>query len=136
MKSASNRLLVVDDEAGIRKFFSIVAKQIGYEVRAAGNEEEFAAEVENFNPTALILDLNMPGSGGVEMLQYLAKERSEAQVIVISGADTRVLDAAERLGSSQGLQMAGVLRKPMSLRDLEAALNSMMSKTVTEVLTS
>jgi EAL domain-containing protein (putative c-di-GMP-specific phosphodiesterase class I) len=74
----------------------------------------------------------MPGSDGIELLRHLAKQESEAQVLVISGEDVRVLNAAERLGSSQGLNIAGALQKPVLLPVLEAALKRIMGETVTE----
>lgn len=132
MKAIPNRLLIVDDEAGVRNFLGTAAEQLGFEIRTAGNAEEFVTGVTEFRPTAIILDLNMPGGDGIELLRYLAKEQSEAQVFVISGEDERVLNAAERLGSSQGLQMAGVLQKPVLLPDLEAALKRVMRETVTK----
>ena len=132
MKNASNRLLIVDDEAGIRDFLSAVAQGLGFEVHAVGNADEFTVAVEEFKPTAMILDLNMPGSDGIELLRYLAEEKSEAQILVISGEDSRVINAAERLGSAQGLHMAGVLQKPVMLPELEAVLNRVMRETITE----
>ena len=132
MKALSDRLLIVDDEASIRDFLDTVAEQLGFEVYAIGNADEFSGAVEEFRPTAIILDLNMPGSDGIELLRHLAKQESEAQVLVISGEDIRVLNAAEQLGSSQGLNMAGALQKPVLLPDLEAALKRIMGKTVTE----
>ena len=132
MKNASNRLLIVDDEAGIRDFLSAVAQGLGFEVHAVGNADEFTVAVEEFKPTAMILDLNMPGSDGIELLRCLAEEKSEAQILVISGEDSRVINAAERLGSAQGLHMAGVLQKPVMLPELEAILKRVMRETITE----
>lgn len=132
MNTKSNRLLIVDDEAGIRDFLRTVAEQLDFEVYAIGNAEEFSGAVEEFRPTAIILDLNIPGSDGIELFRHLARQESEAQVLVISGEDIRVLNAAKWLGSSQGLNMAGALQKPVLLPDLEAALKRVMSETVTE----
>ena len=132
MGCQSNRLLIVDDEAGVRDFLNTVATGLGFEVRTIGDTREFASAIEDFRPTTLILDLKMPGSDGIELLRHLAHENSEAQIFVISGEDSRVLNAAKRLGSSHGLKMAGVLQKPVMLPDLEAALKKVMHKTVTE----
>jgi EAL domain-containing protein (putative c-di-GMP-specific phosphodiesterase class I)/CheY-like chemotaxis protein len=132
MRGISNRLLIVDDEASIRDYLCTVGEQLGFQVRAIAAAEELAAELKDFGPTALILDLNMPGSDGIELLRYLAKEKSDAQILVISGEDVRVLNAAERLGCSQGLRMAGALQKPVLLNDLETALSRVMRETVTE----
>ncbi len=132
MNTLSNRLLIVDDESGIRDYLSAVSQGLGFEVRAIGNADEFSTAVDEFKPTAMILDLNMPGSDGIELLRYLAEEKSEAQILVISGEDSRVINAAERLGSAQGLQMAGVLQKPVLLAELEAVLSRVMRETITE----
>ncbi len=132
MRSVSNRLLIVDDEAGIRDYLGTVAEKLGFEVHATGDANHFADIAQEFKPTALILDLNMPGSDGIELLRYLAKEQSEVQVLLISGEDSRVLNAAERLGSLQGLHMVGALQKPICLPELEAILKRVMRETVTE----
>ena len=127
MGCQSNRLLIVDDEAGVRDFLNTVATGLGFEVRTIGDTREFASAIEDFRPTTLILDLKMPGSDGIELLRHLAHENSEAQIFVISGEDSRVLNAAKRLGSSHGLQMAGVLQKPVMLPDLEAPVTQGIS---------
>ena len=127
MNTKSNRLLVVDDEPGIRNFLRTVAEQLDFEVYAIGNAEEFSGAVEEFRPTAIILDLNMHGSDGVDLFHHLARQESEAQVLVISGEDIHVLNAAKRLGSSQGLNMAGALQKPVLLPDLKAALKRVLT---------
>jgi EAL domain-containing protein (putative c-di-GMP-specific phosphodiesterase class I) len=68
------------------------------------------------------MDLQMPGSDGIELLRYLAKQGSRAQILVASGMDERVLATAEQVGRSQGLNMLGTLRKPIMLPELEAIL--------------
>ncbi len=45
MNTKSNRLLVVDDEAGIRDFLRTVAEQLDFEVYAIGNAKEFSGAV-------------------------------------------------------------------------------------------
>jgi len=126
----TDRLLVVDDEAGIRVLLKTVAEALGFEVRTSGNAEEFVAALKAFQPTMLVLDLNMPGCDGVELLRHLAKVGSEALVLLISGEDQRVLNAAERLGQSHGLRMAGVLQKPIMVPELEALLTGTRSRTI------
>ncbi|MDX1509247.1 MAG: EAL domain-containing response regulator [Woeseiaceae bacterium] len=130
MTHEMDHLLVVDDEAGIRDLVCTVAKGLGYEVHSAGNAEEFVSILRQVEPNVIILDLNMPGSDGVELLRYLASEGSDARVLVISGEDQRVLNAAERLGASQGLNMAGVMQKPIMLSSLEELLVAAKSQTI------
>jgi FixJ family two-component response regulator len=56
---------------------------------------------------------------GVELLRFLAEQDSRAPVLIISGFDRRVLEAAFRLGEALGLSMLGPLEKPVRFRDLE-----------------
>jgi len=132
MRDVSNRLLIVDDEAGVRDTLGTVAEKLGFEVQATGSANDFADLVQEFKPTALILDLNLAENDGNELLRYLAKEQSEAQVLVVSDEDPPLLNAAERLGLSQGLRVAGALQKPILRPDLEAILKRMKRESVTE----
>jgi EAL domain-containing protein (putative c-di-GMP-specific phosphodiesterase class I) len=60
----------------------------------------------------------------VEIMEYIARSRQNAAVIVISGFETRIRDAALRFGASLGLSMAGDLRKPIDI----AALCGLLAK--------
>jgi EAL domain-containing protein (putative c-di-GMP-specific phosphodiesterase class I) len=71
----------------------------------------------------------MPDCDGVQLLQQLKDGHSEAQVIVISGMDQRVLNTAEKLGRSQGLRMIGVLHKPLKRGELELKLSDALTDT-------
>jgi FixJ family two-component response regulator len=64
----------------------------------------------------------LPRSDGVELLRFLAEEKSRALILPISGFDERVLEAAMRLGTALGLRMAGPLQKPVRLQQLMDAM--------------
>jgi EAL domain-containing protein (putative c-di-GMP-specific phosphodiesterase class I) len=122
MPSALNRLLVVDDHPDILDFVSQVAEGVGYTVAKANSQEEFHAALSGFKPTLVMLDLQMPNGDGVELIRALARQHSRANIVLASGMDQRVLNAAEQLGKSHGLAMAGVMQKPIMLGDLECLL--------------
>lgn len=130
----SNRLLVIDDEPGICEFITEVAEGVGFEAKATTTPDDFRAAYKTFSPTAIILDLVMPETDGVELLRFLADDRCRAQVLVASGVDPRVLATAKRLGDAHGLKMSGVLEKPIMVPDLEALLRkaSQAQKSITE----
>jgi EAL domain-containing protein (putative c-di-GMP-specific phosphodiesterase class I)/CheY-like chemotaxis protein len=123
----SNRLLVIDDEEGICEFVAEVATDLGFAARLTTRVEEFRTEFKDFNPTIIVMDLQMPDIDGIELLRELAAQDCEAQIVLISGMDSRVLSTAERLGKSLGLKMLGVLCKPIMLEDLEATLEKAAS---------
>lgn len=127
MTEPQNRLLVVDDEPAICKVIERVATPLGYAVRTLNHSASFLKTLTDFEPSLLILDLKMPDADGVQLLQQLRDGKSEAQVIVISGMDQRVLNTAEKLGRSQGLKMAGVLQKPLQRAELERHLTQAMN---------
>ncbi len=130
----SNRLLVIDDEPGICEFITEVAEGVGFEAKATTTPDDFRTTYRTFSPTAIILDLVMPDTDGIELLRFLADDRCRAQVLVASGVDPRVLATAKRLGDAHGLQMSGVLEKPIMVPDLEALLRkaSQAQKSITE----
>jgi len=124
-----NRLLVVDDEPAICALIKRVAEPLGFVVQSLTESARFLETLTAFQPSLLILDLKMPDWDGVQLLQQLKDGHSEAQVIVISGMDQRVLNTAEKLGRSQGLKMIGVLHKPLKRTELELKLSGALSDT-------
>jgi len=117
-----NRLLVIDDEPGIGEFIKEVAEGVGFEARITTTPDDFRRTYRSFSPTAIILDLVMPEADGVELLRYLAEDRCQAQIMVASGVDPRVLATAKRIGDAYGLQMSGMLEKPIMVPGLQALL--------------
>lgn len=122
MLDSTNRLLVVDDQPDLCEFIVEAASALGFETCSATEADQFRRVVLEFRPTVVVMDLQMPGADGIELLRYLAKQGSRAQVLVASGMDERVLATAEQVGRAQGLNMLGALRKPILLPELEAIL--------------
>jgi EAL domain-containing protein (putative c-di-GMP-specific phosphodiesterase class I)/ActR/RegA family two-component response regulator len=118
----SNKLLVIDDQPDLCEFISEAAANLGFEVRAVTEPEAFRRAVHDFKPSVVVLDLQMPGADGIELLRYLGEHGCKASVLVASGMDQRVLSTAQQLGRSQGLNMLGALQKPILLADLDATL--------------
>jgi EAL domain-containing protein (putative c-di-GMP-specific phosphodiesterase class I)/CheY-like chemotaxis protein len=120
--SNPNRLLVVDDEPGIVAFIEEVAEDMGYAVESTDSPARFATLVGEFKPSVVMLDLQLPQADGVELLRSLSDANSQAQVLLISGMDRRILSATHELGISRGVPMLGLLPKPLMIEDLEAKL--------------
>ncbi len=122
MKANHNRLLVLDDEPGICEFVGEVAEGLGFEVSLTTQAEEFRRRVAGFEPSVVVLDLQMPEADGIEQLRFLGETGCDAKVLLVSGMDTRVLSTAEHLGRSLGVDMLGSQQKPLMLDVLEATL--------------
>jgi EAL domain-containing protein (putative c-di-GMP-specific phosphodiesterase class I) len=120
-------LLIVDDETSLCDFIADVAQDVGYEVESCQSLASLEASLARAHPTLILLDLNMPGGDGVEVLRFLRETAVRTPVMLTSGEGTRVLETAVRLGRDLGLQMLGFLEKPLSIDALEAMLHRQRS---------
>lgn len=115
------RLLVIDDEAGIRTLVRRIAHQADFHVTEAGESATLKQALAD--PYDVIaLDLAMPDIDGIEVIRELAKAGCAANIILISGFDRRVLDTAARIAAGLGLNLKGALSKPFSVVELLALL--------------
>ncbi|MEX2257868.1 MAG: EAL domain-containing response regulator [Woeseia sp.] len=126
MASCPPRLLIVDDEPKVCKFLERAACPLGFEVQTLSSPETFIETLKSFRPIVVILDLMMPNCDGVELLRKMKDIDCDAHVIVISGMDQRMLSVAQNLGRSHGLNMLGVMQKPINLATLEAQLRKVI----------
>jgi DNA-binding response OmpR family regulator len=128
---AQPRLLLIDDEPALAEFLANAARGIGFDPVITGEDREFRDQFRANRPEMVALDLGMPGMDGVELLRFLADEEYRAPVLIVSGFDRRVLEAAFRLGEALGLIMAGPLEKPVRLEELERELQRLKGTLVT-----
>lgn len=81
----AEKILLVDDEEGIRKVLSISLSDSGYQVFTAKNGEEALALFKEQNPPIVLTDIKMPGMDGIELLQRMKQENPDSEVIMITG---------------------------------------------------
>lgn len=117
------RLLVIDDEPVLAEVIATAARECGYDPVLTSDDHQFREEFVTTRPDMVALDLGMPGMDGVELIRFLADQKFEAPVLIVSGFDRRVLEAAFRLGEALGLTMAGPIEKPARLEELEELLD-------------
>jgi EAL domain-containing protein (putative c-di-GMP-specific phosphodiesterase class I)/CheY-like chemotaxis protein len=120
------RLLVIDDQRLDRAIASHAATQTGFHATGAGSIKETLSLLESgARFDFVVLDLSLGSEDGLEVLPLLARFNPEAILVLASGFDGRVLGASQRLASSLGLLVAGVLRKPI----LPTALQRLLRQT-------
>jgi len=124
---SANRVLIIDDDAAIRRTWRKVAEAAGFEVRATDDAAVVREHLVAWRPSLVILDLQMPGRDGIQLLADLGVEKCEAAVILATGSDSRVIEAAVRVGRERGLDMAGTLQKPFQLHRLSALLGRFLT---------
>jgi len=89
----SKKILVIDDEADVRKYIVAVLEKHGFETATATNGQEGLEKAKEYMPDVVILDLMMPNQSGTDFYRNLAKskELSRIPVIVVSGLPGRHL---------------------------------------------
>ena len=83
MSSPGPRVLIVDDEAGIRGFLRASLEAHGYSVNEASTGEEALQVVPAFRPDLILLDLGLPGVGGKQVTSCL-REWTQTPIIILS----------------------------------------------------
>ena len=104
----TRRVLIVDDEAGIRAALAQLLEYEGYEVRAVASGKEGIAEYASWHPQLTFLDVKMAGIDGLETLKRLRAADPAAVVVMISG-HASIQDAVE----ATHLGAYDILEKPL-----------------------
>lgn len=120
---SSGRLLILDDDAMLAKTVATMAENFNFETSIALNASAFFERMKDFNPTHAIIDLSIPDIDGLQVMRMM-DARCAAQIIIVSGADNRILEAARRVGFSHDLDIIGILRKPFRSAQLRALLST------------
>lgn len=128
MPSAQNKVLVVDDEAPLRKALRTSLTASGFSVEEARNGEEALEAVQKHSFDLVLLDINMPGLNGFEVCQRIRSLSPAAGIVMVTVKDfeedkVRALDA----GADD------YVTKPFRLRELTARLRAVLRRTRPEV---
>ena len=122
---AAGRILVVDDDAGVRKVIGAYLRRVGYQVLEAGDGAEALTRLDaaRWEVDLVLTDISMPVLNGVELCLRVRAARPELPVICMSG-----FYSGEGLGSTE--VPAGVLRlqKPIEFRVLRDAIRDALAK--------
>ncbi len=120
-----NRLLVIDDEVDICELIADVAETRDFEVKTINDPSLVEQALLDFKPNSIMLDLMMPGTDGVELLRTLGDHIKGCAIVLMSGHDVRVLNSAKRLGSAHGINVIGILEKPIEVPTLRDTLDTL-----------
>jgi two-component system KDP operon response regulator KdpE len=116
------RILVVDDEPQIRRSLQVNLERSGYAVETVESGEGALNSFRNRRPDVVILDLIMPGMGGVAVVRRI-RESSTVPIIVLSamGEESRKVEALE-LGADD------YMTKPFGMDELLARMRSLLRR--------
>ena len=133
MVTSEYKLLVMDDDEAICAVLEKVAGRLGFRTLCLTDSRQFQDALQRFHPSLVIMDLQMPGLDGIELLRGLGSINYAGPVVIMSGVDSRTLHSSETLGRSYGLTILGTLQKPLRLPDLNGYLQQVLK--CTKVLT-
>lgn len=115
------KILVVDDEAATRRLMEQTLRKQGYEVITASSGDEGLRMVMNENPDLVLLDIQLPGMDGIEVLQRVREISSDIAVVMATAMDDlKVAVKAMRLGAYD------YINKPFHIDDLVLTVNKAM----------
>ena len=77
------RILVIDDEAGVRSSLALVLQDEGFSVRTAADADQATALVEREEFDYILCDVRMPGRSGLELLPDLVAEQPHATIVMM-----------------------------------------------------
>jgi two-component system response regulator AtoC len=117
------RVLVIDDDPGVRDYMEALVSRQGYEVLAVADGEQALLSLETIQPDLVTLDVVLPGMDGLQTLSELKKRLPDVPVVMLSGhGQARNIVEAMRLGASD------FLRKPFEVEELELAFQKALEK--------
>jgi DNA-binding response OmpR family regulator len=121
------KLLVIEDERSLLESIVQYFRQERFLCETAGSYMEGIRKIEDFHYDCIILDLNLPGGTGLQLLKYLRQNKKNEGVIIISARDS--LD--DRIA---GLDLGAddYLTKPFHLSELNARVKALIRRKYSE----
>ncbi|MEB3101859.1 response regulator [Ferviditalea candida] len=118
-----NKVLIVDDQNGIRILLVEVFSSEGYETFQASNGKQALEIVKNHAPDIVLLDMKIPGMDGLEILKHIKNIDSETKVIMMTAyGELDMIKEATELGALMHFT------KPFDIDELRMAVNSQLGK--------
>jgi DNA-binding response OmpR family regulator len=121
--NGQRKVLVIDDEAMIRKTVRLACEKEGYAVQEAENGTEALAKVESFRPDIILLDLMLPDISGFDVCRDIRRSGTKVPILILS-AKTEEIDVVV------GLEIGAddYIVKPFRPRELLARIAAHLRK--------
>jgi EAL domain-containing protein (putative c-di-GMP-specific phosphodiesterase class I) len=117
-------LLIVDDSASQRAYAAALCRAKGIVIHEASGGTQALELLETLPqlPDLLIVDLEMPGMDGVELIQQLHQRRCLIPLIVASGRELPLIQSVEAMARALGMPVLAGIQKPLNAEALQSAL--------------
>jgi two-component system OmpR family response regulator len=123
-EAQQHRVLVVDDEPNIVDVIAMALRYQGFEVASAGTGNEALAQVREFRPHLMVLDVMLPDMEGFDVARRLGADRARVPIVFLTARDA----TDDRV---RGLTVGGddYMTKPFSLEELVARIRTILRRT-------
>lgn len=123
MNEAKIKVLVVEDEASIRKFIAINLERSGFDVLEAETGEKGLEMAKAYKPEVLVLDVMLPGIDGFQVCARLREEMPELIIIMLTAR-------GQDIDKITGLEIGAddYMVKPFNPRELTARINTVLRR--------
>ncbi|WP_100332496.1 response regulator [Bacillus xiapuensis] len=96
----SGKILIVDDQFGIRILLNEVLQKEGYETYQAANGVKALELADEHSPDLVLLDMKIPGMDGIEILKRMKQKNSDIRVIIMTAyGELDMIQEARNLGA-------------------------------------
>ncbi|MDP2941053.1 MAG: response regulator [Candidatus Omnitrophota bacterium] len=116
------KLLIVDDTDDVCEFMQSYFRRRGFDVFAAGSAEDAIPIIREQSPDIMVLDMNLPGMSGPDMLKSVRQFNQAVKVIMITGYDLDLQSDPE----FQKLNVFDVMHKPVTADALNANIEKLL----------
>jgi len=121
--TVNNRILVVDDDELIGSMLSRTLRSSGYDVRVETGADGIAGKIKAWFPDIVLLDNNLPGRSGLDILRELVEQKLVTQVVMLTADDT-----AETAVKAMKLGAADYLTKPFNIEEVKILLRNILER--------
>ena len=119
MEMPQGRLLIVEDDSALRRSLHTTLGSLGFDVSEAGNGEDALANLRMADFEAVLLDINMPGIGGIETCRRIRHISTKLQILMLTVRDDED-DKVEALEAGAD----DYVTKPFQSRELTARIRT------------
>jgi two-component system, response regulator, stage 0 sporulation protein F len=117
------KILIVDDEVGIRLLLEDLLESEGYEVATAQTGKEALNMIELHTFDLIMIDYKLPVMDGIEVVKQLNKENKTISTILMSGLAENIKDETEGIPN-----LIKVLSKPFNVLEVRDYINQVLAK--------
>jgi DNA-binding NtrC family response regulator len=117
------KILIVDDDPMIIPLLAEVLDEQGHHIRIETESIDIMSKIEDWMPDLLLLDINLPGKSGIEILEKLKKEKINLPVVMLTGDDT-----VETAVKTMKLGAVDYITKPFDIEKVKILVQNLIEK--------